>query len=431
VEKQQCKDAAGSRMISPEWGYSAKSNKHDERGKLVETTTLDKRDRPMFSKRGYAIERTRYDLQGNETEIAYFGPRGRSVVRPDEGYHKKTYGYDEFGYQNEVRFFIAPDTPVASTAHKKDGSEFVSVTRSVRNVRKKVEKESYFDGQDRPIKHPESGCEEKRYKWQDSTGDKLEERCTDATGGLLATPWKWARQSFAYDKRGRERELVYYAADGSEVALKNQPWSKRQQEWDALGNLVGKIYFAPDGSAIADEVNGCIQIRREYDNRKNRLKSSCQDQGGGLVMGRKGWARIKNVYDEQDNKVEQAFFDADDHSVVITEGFAKVKYTYNDRNKVTGFVYLGTDDLPIADKRGLSRCLQEYDDNGRLVRTGYSGLEGQPVNGENGWAIRVVSFDEAGKELSDVYFDAKGNTLDSRLVQRNTRLREQGLQNDD
>ena len=318
-----------------------------------------------------------------------------------------------------------------------------------------IEREAYFDADDRPIRsregyaillrdHYNSGHvkEERvydeyeqpgfdadgvfgtRYTY-DRRGNHTEVAEFDHDGQPTTNRFGWSRMVSVYEA-DREISKRFYGADGELVAM-----SSGAAGFDAVyenGTLSKKTFVGEDGKAVA--VTGCyVKVHSTYDPRGNQTEQALFDANSNPVMHTNGWHRCSSTFDARNFEVERRYLDAAGDSAWHRDGYTTVRKRFDDLGNATAEEYLDDQgNLTIArsgyarvtrsyDSRGFLQDEKYYDDQGNAALQGLGIARVTLENNYRGLPTKMTWFDANGKrtagpfgvESVEMVYDIRGN----------------------
>lgn len=330
-------------------GYAIERMAYDEQGNLIEHAFFDKEDKPAEGQLlGMHIARTTYDDAGRIVEIRYFARDG-ALVCVGKGYAIERMKYDEQGNLIEHAFFDNYDKPVINDLTG------IHMTRSTYNEAGKAVEISYF-GKEGALIAVDRGHAIERMKY-DEKGNEIERaffdnegkpaeggvdgvhmtRRTYDEGGLLAEEryfgkdgapralgdgkcgWRAKR-----DDQGLETEYVFLGADGEPVALE-YGYAIRRTKYDEQGNEIECAYFDAKGQPAVDTLDGTHMIRRTYNGAGQIAAEHYFGVDGQPCQSKAGYASVVYTYDELGELSTEKYFDLKGQEISVEPSTAEVE----------------------------------------------------------------------------------------------------------
>ena len=214
------------RPIAADDGIATIVQQYNEQGEVVSRTFLDAAGAPARTREGYSAVRISYDAVGNETGYAGFDADDKPVVRPD-GYADVRYTYDKRGNIELIEYFDATGRPTRI----KNGS---SRARRKSDARGWLREIVYLDENDKPVLTT-GGSTMDRYQY-DTESNITRLQFFDVKGALYvqtvkttSTAW-WCARTTGTDRIVRRRGRSATAAFGWPIAT---AWRSSVSTWMA------------------------------------------------------------------------------------------------------------------------------------------------------------------------------------------------------
>jgi hypothetical protein len=238
-------DTAGKPFVRPDRGMACVRVTRDERGNVIEASSLGANLEPVIRLDGYSFMRQVYDDVGNVIERRLFDTR-KNPTRDENGVALYRRGFDRFGRQIEETYFDERERP---TLHKKGYYGY----RSTFDNRGREEEVRYLDADKRPWRVPALGFAGMRYRYN-RNGQIEQQEFLDAIGGL-------ARREYRYDDYGNELERRYFSADGAPARSAWSGCAVEATDYDERGNQVGERCLDTAGKPT-DRIDEHWAVRR-------------------------------------------------------------------------------------------------------------------------------------------------------------------------
>lgn len=413
-------------------GFAEEVRTYDAGGRLIEHRWFDEQGRPTPGTRGdnRVTERfaLRYDEQDNIVEELYLDGDGR-LVRSDYGYARLTSRYNDRSQRFERAFWDEHTNLVAGVA------------RTVSRYDERGNELEYgcFDALGRPTINGDR-LWHKWVKTFDHAGRRTNLSFFDlTTTNLIADNHGIARETAAYDDRGKLVETAWFDADDERVNGTNG-YARFAARYDDRGNQIERAFFSPHGTPVSGPdgyarytarfnpqgrrleasyfydpqnrrrvVNGYARVTIVFDERGNQIRWACFNEIGEPVLDREDGAHmVETTYDELGRKVSLAQFGRSGQLIQTKGGFPRVEYRYDAAGNLAEKLYFDADSEPLHSETYYAREVLTFDDRGRKTEGRYFYDLRSSVWQTNGYALARASFDQRGNIISWAFFDTNG-----------------------
>lgn len=405
---------------------------YDKRGNMTKLSYYNTDESNLLMANGFAGKSWAYDEHENIVEENFFDDKGNLVSSPQDGYAKVTYGYDENGNQNRIRYYNAAGdltlvNGVAGNDMKLDRRgnilEDLPLGTDEKQAPSKLKQVLKYDEYDNVVESSLYGKDGKpaanyqdvhkyQYKYN-SRNQEIENARYDTNGNLTAgSDDGWAISRTEYDDRGNRVKLSYFGADKMPCKC-DEGWSSATYEYDSFGNVTRQSFFGTDGKPTPSDKFPPVGIAK-YDKRGNQIYVAAQNENGDFInYAGEPWSIKCMEYDDRRNLTSESYFDTANNPTQCTNGYHKLENKYDKAGRQIECAYFGNTNQPIA-VNGYHKETKKYDDNGNLIEDACFDEKGRPVNCTGGFAKVVFTYSSDGiTPQTAKYYKADGSLLAS------------------
>ena len=275
----------------------------------------------------------------------------------------------------------------------------------------------------------------------DGKGNKTEEHYYGPDGKPCINTSGCAGVIFKYNNQNKCIKETYIGGNG-EVCTLAAGYASIVRTYTINGLLESEKYVDIYDNPIL--INGCFELRREYDENKRLAKESYYDENGQLMLrtdelfasrtieydkkGRtigeryyntegqltiksSGYAAYERELTEDGWVIRESYLDANMQSVMLTSSFSALSREYDDNGLMLVEAYLNTEGIITNRNTAYAKRLREYNDNKRMIKETYVDANGQPVVISEGYAGYTRDYDARGNIVTETYIDTEGNPV--------------------
>ncbi|MBI4957839.1 MAG: hypothetical protein HY908_37890, partial [Myxococcales bacterium] len=356
------------------------------------STTTD-RSGVVSSSGCYRVRRT-YDAQGNLAEEACLSPTGVPIA-DSTGCQVRRYGYDErrlqtsdscLGYDGSGK-----DVKPAPNAN---GIHLVKYHYDAEGNRSD---EGYFDVMGAAVARISDGCFGVKLE-HDAAGNQTGIACVDASGGRRKVMGQQAASSRTEpDANGCSLKITYQDVPGKPATwglVAFQTW-----QVDAQCNVLREESRGPDGKPIAPEGTKVAATSYEYDDKGRVTMRRCFGADLAPTNCENTGAQIGVVtrysHDERGRRTSERYYTADDKPSAQSHSYPhETRTSYGDDGRVSAFAFFDEQGKPAVALGGVARMAYRYDALGGEVSQSYFGASGEPIDSSVGCHELRRSYDE-------------------------------------
>lgn len=366
-------------------------------GTIVEARAFDEGNRPTYVTEGWSIQHMSTDDYGNVTEMAYFDEAGQPVVGA-QGWQRVTLARDADGRVRERRYYDG-DSPTTESEERCFGHRLA------------------YDAQDHvtrwtclgPDGQPTSGRQGYQAtdaSW-DGDGQLVELAYLDATGHLVPGQDAYARIHYTRDDEDRLSSVDYFGADGERVTGRDGHTGYRVTTSDH-GRTERTTYLDRDG-AVAFLENGYSILEQKRDLLWNVVEERYLQDGDWPSRGPSGVFGWRGTYDALGQQIEGMYLGRGREVISSGEGFAGWTRDYDPLGREIATRYLGPNGAPVSvEPLGIAGWRSTVDRWGNEIWREYqdpSGHRAATRQGEAGWR---ATYDRWGRRTELTYLDTQG-----------------------
>jgi len=347
---------------------------YDVNGNNAYTAFLNK-DGTFYNNqiKGYAIEKSIFDLAGNMVENRYYNANERPVNIPYFNCFSFKMEYDSANFLTETRYY---DNHYKLTSHKDYNAAIITYSRN-----------KYH--------------QETSYIYRDTA-----ENLTARKG------FGFARAEVEHDSKGRVTKKLYYGPDNNLINIKHG-YAIEVVDYDDRNSTV--IYSRRDRN------NQLIQYERDsyfyfevdkyntnnFLNRRYWLGKSMEP----CNYNQDNFYEIEYSYTNNWKTVTQTFLDKYGRPQEDTSGVARIITMYNDKNFIEEYSFFNKYLEPVNTRDGnFAICKLQTDEAGTIISESFFGKQGEPTGyAGNGYhKLEYSNFSNEGFDFSlmtylDVY----------------------------
>ena len=222
-------------------GVSRIKNHYDSKHRLIRTTNLDEKGKPVAGEQGYTSICYEYDRDNNKTKEYYLDQDNQRIMLSG-GYAGISRTYTHFSHQISSETYLdEKDQPICAEG-------YVQVRYDYNGKRKKI-RESYFD---------------------------------DHGNLMLRTDEQYAIREIFYNENGEEIGNRYYDTEGH-PCLNSSGYAEIRKELDENNRIVCESFYDTQGN-LCKTIDGYAMVLWEYDEDGNLLSKRYLDLTGNPVF---------------------------------------------------------------------------------------------------------------------------------------------------
>jgi len=251
-------------------------------GTVIKSFELDRNRQPAVCIDGYAIAQFTNNSFGDTTSQAYFDPAGLPTLHKD-GYHKAVIHWSLDGNLTQMEFFGVNE---GERSLLKGG--WASWKATYDDAGNQVG-QAYFDLDGKPvmIRDGLASCE----MTYDGQGRTTSLRYFDTKGMPAYSRDGVSFIAYGHDPSGQINEFKYFEADGVTPALDREGVSRITRTFDADGNVVSQCYWGADGHLTRNS-DGIAGFKAMFDASGNQTSVIYLNVAGELDVNNSGIATI-------------------------------------------------------------------------------------------------------------------------------------------
>lgn len=373
------------------WGVWWYASKFSRDGLTETVSCLDKDKKLMNNGWGYAQTITVKDIYGRRIENYMLDKDGKRVKWNDGSYGEFVEYDDEHGLQ--IFHAVGQDgNPMAADTYQ---------TRMVRYDKERDVVEYYnLDADMKPMQSDKDDAS----TWMrlDAWGRPIMQIGLDADAKEVTEDCYKA----IYDNNPYIMTFLYidkFEAPARGTGLGYYAIRKRV---DSDGRVVMEEYLDNQLNPMAQR-DGVSAIRVEYDDAKGIKIIHCLDKDKKPVMSKEGFAKgVSQTLPDGSKRVWR--LDLEDKKVPYEEGYTSVLSMYDNQEREVMVRYYDAEDKPFRDHMGICGYSITYDSNGAEVKT-YLDEAGQPTTDVEGTCTVSTEYDNQGRMSYICWFDQDGN----------------------
>ena len=379
--------------------------KYTKNGLLSEERFYDSDDSLCLNADWWAIAKYEYDKNGNCTKISYFDSDSIPCYTRNNIFSVVERIYDN-GNIIEERFFDNDGTLFMN-------AENYAIGRYIYNDKRQVISQKYFDNNDKPstttnlIHSVDLIYDNRGQLLSQEFFDKYGKRCNNKNG--------YSKETKVYDEYGMISEVSYLDALDKPVES-NLLAFKTVYVYDYYGRIVCEQHLNANGILIWQQspnnttgIKECW-IEYEYDKFGNVTKTTYKDPMG-KPTDIAGWATCLKQYDELSREIEVRYYNSLNQPIGGKFSYPIEKYAYDDNYERLSLFY---------DDSSLVANVHAYIEKGHMTKLSFTDKDGNPtlkfIQGicSVPCATMITEFDEKGNSVKKVFFDQKGNLLNTK-----------------
>ena len=396
---------------------------YDDKGQLIQLTSLNEKGKPSNTQEGYAITKCQYDSKGNMIAVAAFD-QNENPVLAESGFHVARLSYDKYGNMTEMRFFGLDNQAVDIAIeelnihkitikynghgnkinvkvfdHSNDPLTPVQEIRSTYNAANRLDTQSVYDHNGKPIVKPQEGWSIRKYEY-DRQGFCCVLTTFDTSGKPVTTKEGGARTEWVNDAFDRIIEERFFTAN-LKPAEHSDGYHCKRYEYDSADNIVKESFFDAHKMPVTTKVNGVHRVERTFDLFRHCISEQFFDNNGNPINGLQGFSRINNRYDSFGNLIECRWFDKIGHPCEGPEGVHMATIEYDSHtNQMTRKIYYNAYGKPALTHAGIHEIFYICNKNQQQTKYQCFGFNKKPAEDENGNHLIATEFDEWGRKIS-------------------------------
>jgi len=413
------------------WEY-----KRDEKGRILEKSSLDAKGVPAAGKFNYVSEKLTYTETGDVSTIVFYLADGEPALGP-MGISKQISDYDQYGNATHVRYlgtdgrasFNSEGVYAISKNRSADGTRirvtaindndrpdlFVNGYSAIESVYDREEKFaslSYFDTSGKPTSSNETGCFIDVLTF-DEHGANISHTCLDATRRPMPSNLGVPVQTNKYDGRGNMTDEFFLSADGqtgifcldlradTSMAIAC-PIHHLENHFDQKNNLTA-VHFLDETHRPMRNMQGIYGWRGTYDDRNLKTETTFLGVNDEQPIDKTGMYGASTEYDAFGRPVFEKQLRL--AGTVAPGQFVADRIRYSSAGKIQELRLTDANGNPAVNENGIAGWNSEYDARGREIKRTFVGLDNNPgVNssGAGGWTAK---YDRWGRkiEITDYY----------------------------
>lgn len=389
-------DTTGTQLVASSFGYAILRSTYDDNGNETERAFFDDNDKPVNVDLGYAKWVSEYDEFGNMTKRTYYNKGGAVCVIKD-GYAIISMKYDERGNIVESQYFDETGKPAKNfyvnkyTYDNRDNETEFSIFTSdqkpatnangfhrrtqIYNNRNNVTEIHFYDTKGEPTINKEDGYASAKYTYDDK-GNIVHVEFFGTDGKPHKASSGYASMKNEYDARGWIVRQTYFDTEGNPTDTKSHiPECK--VTYDSRGNITQLVFADGKGHIINNSELGYAISKNEYDNRNNVISTAYFDENDKPILVKdQNYSKVVNEYDNRNNKISETFYDADGN--MRTKDYAVIKYKYDKRNNMIEMAAYDANGKPACIFPPIHKAEAEYEGPGtEATFIGYYDVKGK------------------------------------------------------
>jgi hypothetical protein len=391
-------DKHNKRILNKE-GYARTTTTYDSHGNLIEKTYFDSDNHITVHKDGFSRATARYDTQGNQIEQQFLDENGNPILHK-WGFARVALTYDDRGNAIEWRYFNAGNQPTLRN------NRFSRIRFAYDALGNKIG-EQYFGLNNTPILH-QNGYARYTAKY-DTQGNRLEETYFGIDDKPTLSKRGYARIRSIYDHKNNQIQRNYFGTNGEPI-LNQYGYAYYKATFDNQGNRT-HVYFYGMDDKLLNNSYGFAHIATDYNEQGHKTAIAYYDTNEQPTLHRDGIAKTMLRYDPQGNILEAQYYDANGQAALRNNHFARISLRYDDRGNRIKERYYDTHDKPTLNGNGYAQQRIRFDKRNNAVEWQFFGIDETPINNKHGYARITAKYDAQDKLIGSVYFDANGNFL--------------------
>lgn len=323
---------------------------YDKFNRLIEKAYFDEHHAPANCNSGFHKIVFEYNTQGNLIKYSFYGIKG-GLIKNNELYAQLVLNYDELGNVIGGKYFDEHgNITLNSDGYALFKNEYDSKTN--------FNTASYsYDIKGKQI----SG---KKYKY-DKRGNVVELRYVNENGqqekGTVI-------EHYEYNDIDLIVRQYYTNSDGNMTDFPDSKYSQIKYEYDERGNRIKTSFWDKNGKPSYNSAKTHVIIKN-FDTMDNLIYWKDLDVNGVPNTSDSNYPEVKYAYDNRGNQTEFTIFDGSGKAINGQDGWHKYVNTYNNRNqRVTGEYFDVAGNLVASKKEGYARVVNHYDNHGNLIK---------------------------------------------------------------
>lgn len=392
-------DVEGNQSVGAN-GVAGLTYVYDSFGNIIKAFNIDVENKPAYNiENGFYGYTAQYDENGNMTELWYID-KDEKIVASKNGYAGFSRKYDSIGNILEEIYYGADKKPMLTPG----GTAGFRFVYNDMNLVSEVQ----CLGTSLDIAPSENDGIAIWRNQYDKRGNRTGASFYDKSGKNLTTHLvdNYAGWGCKYDDDGNQVEFWYYDSDSS-LTFSSDNYAVYKSEYDEQGNEIKRLFYDAQGN-IVENSSGYAGWIAEYDERGNKILDEKLYENEGNA---KGWLVGKSKYDDNDNQIEYMLYDYKGNLAVGGNGYAGWKAEYDNKNNLTKISYYGKNNGLIISDDGFAYALYSYDEKGNQISGKFFDINGNPVASSSYDApMFIKKYDNMGNIIYLGFFKHDGKT---------------------
>lgn len=256
-------------------GYPICSWEYDENGNAIKYCCLDDKENLFFDKkRGYAMIKREYNLNGLKTKESYYNEKGKLCLIDDD------YAIEERKYDSKYNIIEVRYYDEKGFLYAKDG---ISIIKFKYNERSKITEKTFCDNKGN-LMPDEAGVSISRYTY-DEKGREISFTGYGPDRKPILNKYKYCKRTLTYDNRGNETIRKFYDTNG-QLCAREEGYAAIIYKYDSRNYLIEKKYFGINMRPV-NITDGYSRIEYSYSDNYNTCISRYYNTKGELVNEKK------------------------------------------------------------------------------------------------------------------------------------------------
>ncbi len=225
---------------------------YNELHQVTSVTTVDSNGEAVRSSEGYATVYYKYDSNGRKNFEFYVDENGHGVI-DDTGKAGVQWEWDFRGYLIRETWLDANQAPIV----------LGYATRIIiRDISHKAVKESYFDGNGKPMLRTDGGYAYRTYIY-DKDDRVIGERYYGLDDQAIISSFGYAGYNKELDEENQTTTITYLGTDGKPVEIP-AGYAMVKKEYNSEGLVIRESYYKSNGDPASIGNSGYSSLKNEY-----------------------------------------------------------------------------------------------------------------------------------------------------------------------
>ena len=380
-------------------GYITRFCELDENGRVIRTTYLDENNNPVTDLSGIGAVENIYNEEGQIICVTYKDLKGELTCCKD-GYAIVRQRYDQYGNKAEERYFGTDGLPVL-------GIGGYAAVQRIYQMKDRMLEATYYGTDDKKITIKSGYAHEKRTLDEFGNTSIVVYYGPDGERAQNADGYSEIRRVFNSEKKVIHQE--WYDKNGIPMTIKGDQYCQMDLEYDAAGNLCGETYYDENRNPVSCN-NGYDEVRNEY-NGKKQIVRIVYYLSGVQTTDVNGCAEIRREYNTEGFMIWEAYFGMNGEPVMhAVRKYHAVERSYLDKNHILSETWFDADGNPTSANNTYCRVEYEYDEAGNKAVERYYGADGQPTAHSGGYDEIHQRFNEENRVERIEYLSQQNGT---------------------